>query len=213
VLLWDSVDMPMRYCKSIIRTPSTAHRGFTIVELLMVCIIIAMIAGIGGAFYVSTYKRMLVEKAARDFVLGAKYARIKAIERQSPCIMQLNTQEHGFVLMVYASQEGTDGTSLVPLRDSYFRKPVQFPGEVKFERVQITTVGGSPSAQADDQTRIVFAPDGTAQSVVIQIGDGKNHYSASIGAATGKVKMQFGLAQTVQNETIDLDRQQADLTG
>ncbi len=52
--------------------------GFTIVEMLVVVVIIALIASVGGGIYVGTYKRMLVEKAARDFVLAAKYATIPA---------------------------------------------------------------------------------------------------------------------------------------
>ena len=40
--------------------------GFTIIEVLVVITIIALIAGVGGGFYIGTYKRMLVEKAARE---------------------------------------------------------------------------------------------------------------------------------------------------
>ncbi len=47
-------------------------RGFTIIEVLVVITIIALIAGVGSGFYIGTYKRMLVEKAARDFFLAAK---------------------------------------------------------------------------------------------------------------------------------------------
>ena len=58
--------------------------GFTIVELLVVITIIALLAGIGGGFHIGTYKRMLVEKTARDLFLAAKYARIMAIENRNP---------------------------------------------------------------------------------------------------------------------------------
>jgi hypothetical protein len=59
----------------------------------------------------------------------------------------------------------------------------------------------------DEQRAIVFSPNGTAQSAIIQIGDGKNHYTVSICAATGKAKMHFGTAEKVEVSTIDLDRE------
>jgi hypothetical protein len=42
---------------------------------------------------------------------------------------------------------------------------------------------------------------------MIQIGDGKNHYTASICAATGKAKIHFGTAKEAKMGTIDLDEQ------
>ena len=48
-------------------------------------------------------------------------------------------------------------------------------------------------------------PDGTAQSAVVQIGDGRNHYAASIAAGTGRVKVYEGTAEAVEAVSIDLD--------
>ena len=49
--------------------------GFTLVEVLVVVVIIGLLGGLGGGVYIGTYKKLLVEKAARDFFLTAKYAR------------------------------------------------------------------------------------------------------------------------------------------
>jgi len=180
--------------------------GFTIVELMLVVVIIALLAGIGGGFYAGTYRRMLVEKAARELWFAAKYARITAIERQSRCEIQLDAEENRFLLTVYEFNEETEQAEKVPLSDSY-SKPVQLSGDVKLEGVKITALGSEEGIEAGDGRTIVFLPNGTAQEAVIQIGDGENHYTVSICAATAKATMLFGTAEEVKSSTVDLDEE------
>ena len=159
---------------------------------------------------------MLVEKAARDFVLAAKYARIMAIERQKPYKINLgaaNAAEatnNGFRLVIDEFNQETEQTEQVIVRDLYF-KPVEFTGDVKFEGIQITPAGWEAATETDEAREIVFSPGGTADSAVIQIGDGKNHYTISISAATGRATMYFGTAEKLKEEakigTIDLDQE------
>jgi type II secretory pathway pseudopilin PulG len=184
----------------------TERYGFTIAELMFVVVVIVLLAGIGGGIYVGTYKRMLAEKSARDFLFAAKYARITAIERQSPCEMELDADDNRFSLLVYEFNEETERTEQVSVRDLYSR-PVQFGGEVKFEDIKITPIGSEEVAKTDKEKTIVFSPNGTAQLAVIQIGDGKNHYTVSVCAATGKATMHFGTAKEVETSTIDLDEE------
>ncbi|MHC4260056.1 MAG: GspH/FimT family protein [Planctomycetota bacterium] len=177
--------------------------GFTIIEVLVVIIIISLIASVGGVFNLGTYKRMLVEKAARDFFLAAKYARIMAIERQQPYRIEMDATNGGFHLTTEQLNEETEQTEQTIVRDLY-SKPVEFNDAVKFENIQITPTG---SESSDEQTTIVFSPNGTAQSAVIQIGDGENHYTVNIYAATGKAAVQPGTAKEVKITTVDLDQE------
>jgi prepilin-type N-terminal cleavage/methylation domain-containing protein len=184
--------------------------GFTIAELLVVVIVIALIASVGGGFYVGTYKKMLVVKAARDFLLTAKYASIMAIEKQRQYEMRLDVVNNGFHLATTQLDEETEQTEQTVVKDSYC-KPVEFEGDVKFEDIQITPTGLETMTGDNDEQAIVFLPNGTAQSAVIQIGDGKTHYTVSINAATGRAKMYFGAVEDVKTGTdlivgaVDLD--------
>lgn len=190
-----------------LKTRAKANRqGFTIVEILLVIIIISLLAGVGGAFSVGTYKKMLAEKSARDFLLAAKYARITAIERQSRCRIELDTDNNRFWLIVDEFNEQTGQTEQVIVRDLYF-KPVDFSGDVKFEDIQITPTGLDEVFEAEELLTIAFSPNGTAQSAVIQIGDGRNHLTVRILAATGKAKVYPGTAKEIKIGTIDLDEQ------
>jgi len=186
---------------------TTKRYGFTIAEMLMVVAVVVLLAGIGGGFYLGTYKRMAAEKAARAFWFAAKYARITAIERQSPCELQLYADDNQFSLLVYEFNEETKQTEKIPLRDSY-SKPVQFSGDVEFEDIVITPLGSGEETGTSEGKTIVFSPNGTAQSAVVQIGDGKNHYTVSICAATGKATVHFGMAKYAKTDTvIDLDEE------
>ncbi len=182
--------------------------GFTLVEVLVVVVIISLLAGLGGSIYMGTHKRMLVEKAARDFVLTAQYARIMAIEKQRQYKIQLDAANNGFLLTTTQLDEEGGQTEQMIVKDSFCR-PVEFEGEVKFEDIQITPIGVELTAETDeDEQSIVFLPNGTAQSVVIQIGDGKTHYAVTISAATGKAKVYFGTTENVEVVTIDLDAEE-----
>ena len=179
------------------------NSGFTIIEVLVVITIIALIAGVGGGFNMGTYKRIQVEKAARDFFLAAKYARIMAIERQQSYTIMLDTTNGGFFIAFDQFNEETEQTEQTIVRDLY-SKPVEFSGDIKFEDIQITSL--SPDA-SEEQTEIVFLPNGTAQLAIVQIGDGENHYTVNINAATGKAAVKPGTAEEIQITTVDLDKE------
>jgi len=179
--------------------------GFTLAEVLVVVVIISLLAGLGGGIYMGSYKRMLVEKAARDFVLTAQYARIMAIEKQRQYKIQLDVANNRFFLATTQLDEETEQTEQMIVKDSFCR-PVEFEGEVTFEDIQITPIGLETTTEDDEEEQaIVFSPNGTAQSAVIQIGDGKTHYAVSIFAATGKAKIYFGTSEDVDIGVIDLD--------
>jgi len=168
--------------------------------------VIVLLAGIGGGFYVGTYRRLQAEKATRDFLYMAKLARITAIERQSPCEIELDADKNRYSLSVYGFNQEKEQSGKIPLRGPY-AKPVQLNGDIKFEDIKITQIGSEEVVAAGEEKRIVFSPNGTAQEAVIQIGDGRNHYTVSICAATARASIIFGTAEEVETTTVDLDEE------
>jgi prepilin-type N-terminal cleavage/methylation domain-containing protein len=184
---------------------STKKSGFTLVELLVVVVIIGLLGGLGGGLYMGTYKKLLVEKAARDFFLTAKYARIMAIEKQRQYKIVLDTANNGFHLVTTQLDEEGGQTEQMIVRDS-FCKPVTFDDETGFEDIEITPASSITTTEEDeDEESIVFSANGTAQTAVIQIGNGRTHYTISISAATGKAKVYEDIAENVEVGVIDLD--------
>ncbi len=179
--------------------------GFTMVELLVVIALIALLSTAGVGFYMGTYKGALVKKSARDFYLAARYARILAIERQSPCRIEINKEEKKFAIVMSYFNEATEETMDLEVRDACF-KPVQFAGDVTFEGITLDEESFGSEVSGMDKSPIEFQPDGSAKAVKVQIGDGEDHYTVSI-SVTGKVKIFEKQANMVEADTFDLDRQ------
>ena len=184
----------------------TYRSGFTIVEMLLVVILIVLLASVGGGFSMGTYKRLLCEKSTRKLLLAAEYARVTAIERQRPCKIKLDTVNNRFWLVINELNEQSGETEEVMMRDLY-SKPVEFGGDVKFEAIQIDSPDSQQQFETAKVRTIAFSPTGGSQSAVIQIGDGKNHLTLRILAATGKAKSYVGTAEDIKIGTIDLDEQ------
>ena len=182
----------------------TRLKAFTVSELLMVVLIIGLLTGAGAGLYVGTFKRMQVEKAAQDFFLTAKYARLMSVEKQSHYKMELDQANGGFYLSTVLWDEETGQAQQEIVRNLYC-KPVEFQGDVVFEFVDIAPSGWETQAVDEEQQTIIFSPNGTAQSSVIQIGDGITRYTISISPATGRAKMFFGTAENVTVGTTDLE--------
>ncbi len=180
--------------------------GFTLVEVLLVVALIVVLGGLGGGMYAGTYKNLLVKKAARQFLLTAKYARIMAIEQGQPYEVQLDSGNKGFLAATARWNPDRGQMEKVPVRD-YCCKPVEFEGDVKFEGIKIGSSAAETAGEEQLQQRIVFLPNGSADSAVVQIGDGKIHYSIAIVASTGKASLYAGTAGEVKVAVVDLDAQ------
>jgi type II secretion system protein H len=190
-----------------IKVPLSLRRGcaFTLIELLVVIAIIVAAGAAGIGLYAGSSQRFKLEKTARDFLITAKYARIMAIEKQREYKLQLDSRNGGFSLTTMEWNESSEGFEQTVV-DDYYCKPVQFKGDIRFEDIK-----AAPNAEAERtydekaETSIVFSPDGSAETVVVQIGNGRTHYTISISAATGKAKIHFGELKNAQIGTIDLD--------
>jgi Tfp pilus assembly protein FimT len=195
-----------RLAQSAIRNRKSAIPGFTLIEILLVVIMVTMIASLGGGYCIGSYKRLMVEKTARQLLLMATYARIMAIEQQRPYELQVDVGNRGFLLATTEMNRQTGDTERVIVKD-YYCRPVEFEGDVKFEDVVLSTPTGEPLADSEPEQKVIFLPNGSAESAVLQIGDGKTHYTVAVVAATGKATLSLGTAQEIDSVSIDLDVQ------
>ena len=180
------------------------RNGFTLIELLVVVTIISLMASVGAGMLLGTYKKLNVDKTASNLFLTAKYARMMAVEQQRQYKLCLDTLNNGFYLVTTLSDTESGQIGEIIVRDTYC-KPVTLEGNIKFEGIQITPIAMETTTGTEDLPTIIFLPDGTAQSAVVQIGDEKTHYTVSINAATGKAKLVPGTIENVKVSTVDLD--------
>jgi len=177
--------------------------GFTLIELIVVIVIISLMAGVGSSM-LGTYKKLNVDKTASNLFLTTKYARMMAVEQQKQYKLCLDTLNNAFYLITTLSDEENGQIGETIVRDPYC-KPVTLEGNIRFEDIQITPIALETTTVTEDLPTIIFLPDGTAQSAVVQIGDEKTHYTVSINAATGKAKLVSGTVENVKVSTVDLD--------
>ena len=180
------------------------RRGFTIPEVLLVVLIIGLITSAGTGLYVGTFRSMQVKKAAVDFLLTARYARIMALERQTQCTLELDMVNQAFMVTTLRWDEANQERMLETVRDPYCR-PVQFEGEVQFEVADVTPGQWEAEQSGEEAKTITFNGNGTAQEAIVQIGNGKTHYTISIDAPTGRARMYSGTVEKVKVTTTDLD--------
>ena len=179
--------------------------AFTLIEIMAVVVLISMLAVASGGMFVGTYRRQQVLKSARQLMLAAKYARIIAIERQTPCTLRIDADQRSFLLSAMVADELTEQMIDQVVTDSYCR-PARLAQGINFEKIAV--LNRRPD-QAQDRPAncITFYPDGSADSATVQIGDGKRHYYLRIAAATGRSTLTFGPAdEEIASETIDLDQ-------
>jgi prepilin-type N-terminal cleavage/methylation domain-containing protein len=181
--------------------------GFTLIELMVVVVVIALAAGLGGGFYVGSYKRMVVEKGARDVWALAKYARIAAIEKQQTLYLEIDmTNRRCWVATAEADPNSLSAAEGGMIRNQYCR-PVELPGGVAFEDLAIG-LSESVAQSGESYPRIPFRPSGSSESAAIGIGDGKTHYGITINGATGMARLVLGEAAPMADLTVDLEAQE-----
>jgi prepilin-type N-terminal cleavage/methylation domain-containing protein len=188
----------------LINKTQNKHTGFSLIELLVVISLISLVASLSGSRLVGAFEKLKLDKTANDLLLAAQYARVTAIEKQKQYKLYLDTKNNEFYLVtpIFDETNGYLGEEIV---QDTFCKPVTLENDIKFEDIEVTPIGIETNNLTNDLSIIVFSPDGTAQTAVVQIGNGQTHYTLSVIAATGKVKLYPGTIDNVKITTVDLD--------
>jgi type II secretion system protein H len=170
--------------------------GFTMIELLVVAMIIALMAGAAFTFGFSRYKTAVVGQTARKLMLAAKYARLIAVDNQIQCKLVISETDKKFFLSA--------GENVI---SNPYTKPTNFDSSVSFKNVTITPSLPGTEESLEGQYVINFMPDGTADTAVMQITNGKTSYTVTISAATAKAKVYSGSQEDVPVGVVDLDQE------
>ena len=169
--------------------------GFTIIELMVVAMVIALMAGAAFTFGYSRFKTAVVEQTARKLMLAAKYARLIAVENQIRCSLVISEDDKEFFLLA--------GESVI---SNPYTKPTTIDDNVSFESVAITPSLPTGEKTSKGQYIINFMPDGTADTAVMELTNGKTTYTVTISAATAKAKVYSGEPSEVPVGVVDLDQ-------
>jgi prepilin-type N-terminal cleavage/methylation domain-containing protein len=188
------------------------NAGFTLIEMMLVVMVIAIATAVFANGSVRMYKRATLDSAVRKLLLASKYARVYAIENQTECFLLLNNSdqqedeespiENGFLLSAVRANKESGEKEEIVVSNSY-TSPVEFSAGIEFEDIQI--ISGASDDQEQEGSYVVFRPDGTADSALIDVGNGTKNYVVFISATTGKVKILDEDIEQLPEMVIDLD--------
>jgi hypothetical protein len=173
---------------------------------MLVVIVLALVAGFSGRYYVGTYKKTSLNAAARNLLLMGKYARMCAIEEVQTCHLCLDDVNGQFYLMAPVFDASSQTKKRTVVSNPYCRKKSLGSG-IEFEMIDIKTVAGQAESEWDDSNRIMFFPDGSCDSAVVQIGNGRHSVTIVFSSAYSKITVYEGVADDIegQMQVIDLD--------
>jgi prepilin-type N-terminal cleavage/methylation domain-containing protein len=178
----------------------STNKAFTLVEVLVTVLVIGMLALVGGGLYVGSWHKRLLEKNAKELLLAAKYARITAIEQQTPCHLRLDRQKGRFWLAQRVAGSEEDAMIKNP-----YARPRQLADGVLFENIRIQSRSEDVPDSGGEGDTIVFSPDGTADQAAIALGDGRSRFVIRVSPDNAKTVLQTDPQKQAENPVIDLD--------
>ncbi len=156
---------PVRSLPGPAQGPRSA-RGFTLVEVLVVMIIIALVLGLVGTSLSRSISGAEAREAARNMVAAIRYTRTQAILKKS---------EQQFVIDLEAGSYAAPG-----------RKTVVLPEGVD---MQLTTAASE--VVAENVGAIRFFPDGGSTGGRVDLNVNGREYVVHVAWLTGKARLEI----------------------
>jgi prepilin-type N-terminal cleavage/methylation domain-containing protein len=197
------MDLNQMKCQKV-QFDSRYKSGFTLIELLVVIVIMTILTGIGIGTFSGSTQRLKVQKAASSLLMMAQYARMAAIENQRVYKLYIDNANNEFYLLTTLFDE-ENGTAQEIVVEEAIVKPVILDSFITIEDVRLYSNDYNTGSSSSNQYIIAFAPDGTSQTSVVQIGDQESHFTLSVNEITGKSKLIEGTIEDVKVDTIDID--------
>lgn len=185
------------------------RQGFTLTELLAVIAVVALAASLGGTSMVHSYRRLVVEKGARDVFSLMRYAKVAAVELQSTVLLQIDREQNRAWLEADVTDALTGIRQREVIRNSFCKPVTLAPGVTFLQLLSLNQqeIEREEQEAATEERGIRFLPNGTATDVAVQIGNEKYQYTVVLIAATGRARLQSGPIKDLPPTTIDLDRE------
>lgn len=141
------------------------ERGFTLLEIVVVMVIIAAATTLGAMAATGGIDRMRVQSSAKQVAANLRYARAQAMARGEPRTFTLNLGDHRWT--------GVD------------ERQGRIPDDIR-----VSFTGAREVQPRRDEGAIVFFPDGASTGGRIRMVSGKARWDVDVKWLTGEVTLQ-----------------------
>jgi len=189
------------------------HRGFTVIEILVVGLIIALACLLGVVSISQQANSMVLHSAGLSLLQISRYGRLMAVENHRPCRLCIDLDNRQYWLTDYkqaasAKADAPRRLETVNIRQNDAAKGIvnrywqkrQLPERVRFVRVGVVEKADVNCGMAT----IVFNADGTAGAGIIQIAVDDEAQTIVIYPCTARAELNGGLIDVLPVEVIDL---------
>ena len=155
------------------------QRGFSLLELLLVVVILGVIAGLTVPNFAPAYSHVLIKKTADDMAFAMRYAQVQAVTKNKKYQLQFDDS----YMQYWLTRAGQDEESFERLQGKMGRTFVVadgitvraenptvafFPnGDIEKSEIQLETKGGTLVVSTMDQKNhvLVYALDETGEKL------------------------------------------------
>jgi type II secretion system protein H len=137
------------------------HKGFTLIEIIVVLVIIGIIAIFTVPYFGGFANRTKLDSACRTWMAYANYARSQAVMQGVNYRMTCDLDQQTYTLTYEALSTEIAGQYISP-NDSW-GQPVSLDSSIRIESIQLD----QNSPQDSGVINIAFTPRGTANDIVV----------------------------------------------
>lgn len=185
-----------------LRPDPVSPRGFTLIEIMLVVVVLGLLAGLALPKMRSAMERANLQKGAREVTGLLRFARSCAVMRESQAEIRFSPETDRYQLVLHDEQGrrlGDDRRRWTRRRDARQRlvsrealRPRTLPKGVHFPVIY----SEAPLSPRSDLPRVIYFPDGSATPATIALEDENGlAMSVEVFRTTGLARVGPGLPE------------------
>ena len=182
-------------------SPQQAGRGFTMIELMIVLVIMSFVLALAGPMVTRGISGLTLKTAAKKVAAALRYARSQAVNRAQPYSVIFDREQGRIVIRGIprpvppdqAEGEAKPEEKTADAAEAKAQQPeikiVELPEGITLKEIM---VGGIEIAGTKDElAQLVFYPDGTSQGGELVLEDSRDRqYQVKVAFLTGVVTIE-----------------------